>query len=326
MIAGTTLMLIVAAGCGTGGQEEEPADEAAGTTAGGGGGEGRDLNFAVVVHSDPAGSFWNVVTRGAEDAGEEFGVGVEVTGAEEGSEQAQLIDTALARNPDGMVISMANPDALEAAIGAVREAGIPFITINSGLDRSAEFGALTHVGQSEDVAGEAAGQRLADEGLSSVLCLVHEAGNIGLEQRCGGIAETFGGDVRNVQVNLNNLQEIQATVRSELAGNDQIDGVMALNPSVATAALAGIGESGRDVTLATFDLDSDVLEAVENGDILFAIDQQQYLQGYLPIEFLVLYRENLNTVGGGLPVLTGPGFVTEETAAQVAELVGQGTR
>lgn len=323
MIAGAAGLALVLASCGTGGQAPTDAGDGEG---GGAGGEKRDLHYAVIVHSQPDGSFWNVVKKGAEDAGAQYGVEVEVTGDPEGSRQAQLIDSAVAGDPDGIVVSMANPDALQGSLEAAEAAGIPVITINSGEDRSAELGALAHFGQSEGIAGEGVGEKLAEEGSEKVVCLIHEAGNVGLEERCEGVATGFGGEVLNVQVDLANPQGIQATVKSTLMGDDSIDTVVGLNPSVTTAALAGIEESGRDVKLASFDIDADVLQGIKDGSILFTVDQQQYLQGYLPIGMLVLYHDNGNTLGGGKPVLTGPAFIDAENVDAVSEYVERGTR
>jgi simple sugar transport system substrate-binding protein len=314
--------LLLFAGCGTGGQgtssQEENAPGAASQT--------RDLSYAVVIHGDPDGSFWNVVKRGAEDAAKQYGVKVEVTGNVEGAEQAKLIDSAVAKNPTGLVVSMANPDALQSALAAAKSKNIPFVTINSGLDKSAAFGAISHVGQTETVAGGGAGQQLKQAAGTNLVCLIHEAGNIGLEQRCKGAAETFGGQVQNLQVDLNNPQGIQSTVKSKLLGDKSINAVLALNPDVAVSALAGVKDAGSSAKVGAFDINADVLKAIQDGEILFTVDQQQYLQGYLPIGMLVLYHDNLNTVGGGLPVLTGPAFVTKDNVGPITDLVGKGTR
>ncbi|MFL0458197.1 sugar ABC transporter substrate-binding protein [Brachybacterium paraconglomeratum] len=322
MAVGAATLALVLTACGTGGKAPE---EAAGN-GDAAGGAARDLNYAVIIHGVPDGSFWNVVKKGAEDGGAQYGVNVDVTGDPEGSRQAQLIDSAVANDPDGIVVSMANPDALQGSIQAARDAGIPVVTINSGEDRSAEFGAIAHFGQSEGVAGESVGERLKEEGANKVVCLIHEAGNVGLEQRCQGVADGFGGEVQNLQVDLNNPQGIQATVESTLMGDESIDTVVGLNPSVTTAALAGVTETGRDIKVASFDIDTDVLAGIQDGSILFTVDQQQYLQGYLPIAMLVLYHDNGNTLGGGHPVLTGPAFVDAENVDQVAEFVEAGTR
>lgn len=314
--------LIALAGCGTGGQTPEPEQ----SDAGGGGGASRDLSYSVVIHGDPDGSFWNVVKKGAEDAGKQYGVKVEVTGNVEGSEQSKLIDSALAKKPTGLVVSMANPDALSSTLAKAKGDNVPFVTINSGADKSKEFGAIAHVGQTESVAGQGAGEQLKATGGKKMLCVIHEAGNIGLEQRCQGAAQTFGGQMEKVQVDLSNPQGIQSTIKSKLLGDTSIDTVLALNPDVAVAALAGLKDAGSTAKLATFDLNSDVLNSIGDGSILFAVDQQQYLQGYLPIAMLVLYHDNLNTVGGGLPVLTGPAFVTKDNVAAIKDLVAKGTR
>ncbi len=279
----------------------------------------------MVIHGPPDGSFWNVVKKGAEDAAKQYGVNVEITGDVEGAAQAKLIDAALAKKPTGLVVSMANPDALKSSLDAATSAGIPFVSINAGADESVAYGAIAHVGQTETVAGEGAGAEIK-AGAKKLLCIVHEAGNISLEQRCKGASETFGGEVEKLQVDLTNPQGGQSTVKSKLLGDPSFDGVLALNPDVAVAALAGVKDSGGTAKVGTFDINTGVLDAIKAGDILFAVDQQQYLQGYLPIAMLVLYHDNLNTIGGGAPVLTGPSFVTKDNVSTVADLVGKGTR
>ncbi|MFG1699835.1 sugar ABC transporter substrate-binding protein [Nonomuraea sp. NPDC049309] len=282
--------------------------------------------YAVITHASAGDSFWDVVKNGAEAAGKEYGVTVTYQGDGDPARQSQLIDQAVSEKVDGIVVSMANPDALKEAIGKAVAAKIPVVTINSGADRSKEFGAITHVGQSEDVAGRGAGEQLKAAGVTKLLCVIHEAGNVGLDQRCKGAEETLGGTVERLQVDVSNLADVTSKVAAKLQSDTQVDGVLALNPAVAMAARDAIKDAGSQAKLATFDLSADVVSAITDGEILFAVDQQQYLQGYLPITFLHLYKTNLNTVGGGLPVNTGPGFVTQENAAQVAELAEAGTR
>lgn len=304
--------------------------EESGSTDGGSGGSGGsagsgDLSIAVITHGGDGDAFWSVAQNGAEQAGEDLGVEVTYTSDGDAAAQARLIDNAVAQGVSGLVVSMANPDALQGSIEAAVEAGIPVITINSGEAESVEFGALAHVGQSEEVAGEGAGERFADEGATKLLCVIHEAGNIGLTQRCDGAASSFG-DVTTLQVDLNNPTDVQARIRGALQADPAIDGVLALNPQVATAAVSAADEAGSAAQVATFDLSADVIAGIQAGDILFAVDQQQYLQGYLPIVMIKLYIENANTIGGGLPVLTGPGFVDESNADDVAAYAERGTR
>jgi simple sugar transport system substrate-binding protein len=159
------------------------------------------------------------------------------------------------------------------------------------------------------------------------MCVIHEQGNIALEERCDGLEEGFDGDVTRLQVtgDADPTTSQQETVAA-LQADESIDAILAAGPVQAIVAVNAVAEVGRDVMIGNFDLSGDVIDAIENGEISFAIDQQQYLQGYLPVVFMYLQATNLNTVGGGMPILTGPGFVTQENAAQVRELAEAGTR
>jgi simple sugar transport system substrate-binding protein len=287
------------------------------------------LSFCLAVHDDPTGSFWSVVTRGAEDAAALYGADLTSGGSLDPVVQAQLVEDCVAQGVDGIVVSLANPDALRDSIKTAVDAGIPVITINSGVDVFKELGALTHVGQTELVAGQGAGLRFNDLGVSKVLCVIHEEGNVGLEERCDGLTETFTGEVERFNVATTGVADLagtSSTIQDKLISDDSIDAVLTLNPDVGIAARDAIAAAGTDQVLATFDLSPDVLQAILDGEIVFAIDQQQYLQGYLPIVFLALYNLNANVVGGGLPVLTGPGFVDASNAATVIDLAAAGTR
>ncbi len=304
-------------------------DEDGGNDAGndeGGGGGGSDFTFAVVTHASAGDAFWDVVQNGAEAAAEDLGVEVTYQGSGEPDEQAQFIEAAVSDEVDGIVVSLANPDAMREPLASAEEAGIPVITINSGENESASLGAITHVGQTETVAGQGAGEQLAEAGVTTLICVIHEPGNIGLEQRCEGATEGLGGTVENLQVDINDVAGAQTTIQSSLQADPSINGVLALNPAIGVAAVDAVAGAGSEAQIATFDLSGDVVSAIEDGSILFAVDQQQYLQGYVPIVLLKLYQENNNIMGGGLPVLTGPGFVTQENAATVADLAEAGTR
>jgi simple sugar transport system substrate-binding protein len=289
--------------------------------------QGGDLKIAVITHGS-GDSFWSVAKRGAEQAGKDLGVQVQYSeSANDPQKQAQLIDAAVTDKVDGIAVSAPNPDALREPLKAAVDAGIPVITLNSGQTDSADLGAITHVGQDETIAGEAAGQRLAEGGSQKLLCVIHEQGNIGLNQRCDGAAEGFGGEVENLQVK--GVEDISTTlteIQSKLESDDSIDTILTLNPDIAVAARDAVQGASSEAKLATFDLSGDVVSAIEAGEIEFAVDQQQYLQGYLPVVFLKLFNDNANTVGGGQPVLTGPGFVDKGNAATVKQLAEEGTR
>jgi len=311
-LAATTGLLL--AGCAGTGQETASPDT------------GGDLTFAVVTHSGPGDAFWDRVKSGAETAGDDYGATITYNSDADPAKQSQLIDNAVAQEVDGIVVSMANPDGVEDSVKKAVAAGIPVVTINSGIERSAEFGALTHIGQSETVAGEAVGTRLADEGLGNALCVIQEAGNVGLEDRCAAAAKTFGGTMTNLQVDGTNDADVKATIKSKLQADPSIDGVLTLGGQYAIDAVGAVEESGSDAKIGTFDLSEDVVSDVENGSILFAVDQQPYVQGFLGVTALQLFVTNGNVIGGGQPVYSGPAFVTKDNAAQVAEFAANGTR
>lgn len=296
------------------------------STAAGGGKGSYGYKIAVITHGAVGDSFWDVVKKGALQAGKDEGDKVTYESDGDPQKQSQLIDAAVNQKVDGLVVSMANPDALKGSIEKAVAAGIPVITINSGQDRSAEFGALAHVGQDETVAGQGAGTKLKEAGVKHAICVIQEAGNVGLEQRCAGAKSTLGGTVENIQVQNSDPAGAQAIIKAKLQQDKSIDGVLTLGPVIGAAALTAVQDSGSKAKLATFDLNADVTKAIADGKMLFAVDQQQYVQGYLPIVMLTLYKSNLNTVGGGKVVLTGPGYVTKDNATKVADLAKAGTR
>jgi simple sugar transport system substrate-binding protein len=318
--------LLLAAGCSDSNKVDNGTNNNGDTQAKTTNTANSNLTFAVVTHGSAGDKFWDVVKTGAQKAGSDLGVKVSYNSDGDPTKQSQLIDNAVSQKVSGLVVSMANPDALKSSIEKAVAAGIPVITINSGEARSAEFGAITHVGQSEDVAGQGAGGKLKEAGVTHLLCVIHEAGNIGLEQRCDGAKSTLGGTTENLQVDVGNLADASAKIKAKLQADKSINGVLTLNNGVAGAAVSAIKDAGSQAKLATFDLDSTVISDIKSGSILFAVDQQQYLQGYMPITLLYLYKTNLNIAGGGKPVLTGPGFVTKDNADQIATLAGQGTR
>ena len=235
------------------------------------------LVFGAAVHANPAeDSFWAVVQKGAQDAADRFGVTLQFNGNSDPAQQAQLVETYTANKVDGIIVSLANPDALKDAVTKAVAAGIPVITINSGVDVYKQFGALTHVGQTELVAGQGAGERFNTEGAKKVLCVVHEEANIALEQRCQGLQSTFKGTVERFSVATTGTRDAAGTVsaiQNKLISDISFDAVLTLNPVIAIAARDAIKAAKGTQKLATFDLSADVLKAIENGEILFAIDQ-----------------------------------------------------
>jgi simple sugar transport system substrate-binding protein len=292
----------------------------------GGGSGGYKYDIAVVTHGGTGDSFWSIVKAGAVQAGKDMGDKLTYESNGDPNTQSQQIDAAINRKPDGIVVSMANPAGVKAAVERAVAAGIPVITINAGQAESKSYGALTHIGSDEGVAGQAVGTELKKDGAKNVICVVQEAGNVSLEQRCAGVKATLGGTITNLQVDNNNLPGAQQIISAKLQQDKSIDGVVTLGAQVATVAEKAIASAGSKAKLATFDLNAEVAKAVVDGKILFAVDQQPYLQGYLAVVMLTQYKSNLNVLGGGQPVLTGPNLITKENAAAVLKLSAGGTR
>lgn len=292
----------------------------------------RPYRIVVVTHGQAADPFWSVVKNGVDQAGKDMRVTVEYQAPAtfDMVAMSQLIDAVVASNPDGLVVSIPDPDALGPSIKAAVAAGIPVISINSGSDVAEEFGVLAHIGQTEYEAGYGGGQRMAAAGATKALCVNHEVGNVALDLRCQGFTDAMaeaGGTVEVLAVDLADPTGSANRIAAALTADESINAMLTLGPGSALPALQALQDEqllGK-VLLATFDLSPEVLQAIRDGNMLFAIDQQQYMQGYLPIVYLTLYLENLNTPGAVL-IPTGPGFVTQETAAQVIEYAARGTR
>ncbi len=289
--------------------------------------QGGDLTFHMVTHSDD-GPFWSVVKRGMDDACAAVGVNcVWSPSVNTPEKQVQDIDAAIAAASDGIAISLASPDQVGPAAERVVAAGIPLYTLNSGLDFYKALGAVTHIGQTEFVAGQGAGERFNALGVSHVLCARQEQSNVGLEERCAGLADTFSGQVTSEFGGLDNdIPAQEAAIAAILAADPSIDAILGVGPPIAISALNASETAGRGAAIGGFDLTPEILDAIETGTIAFTVDQQQYLQGYLPIILMFLQATNQNTAGGGLPILTGPGFVTSDNATEVKDLSAQGTR
>ena len=285
-----------------------------------------DFRIDVITHGAPGDSFWDVVKAGADQAAEDTGVDMHYSNDPDPGKQSTLIDNAVAADTDGLVISMANPPALEDSIKKAVAAGVPVITINSGIDDWQDFGAITHVGQSETLAGKAAGEQLTEAGLTNVICVIQEAGNVALEDRCAGAKSTFSGDMTNLQADNTDLQKSQSTIEAKLQQDDSIDGILTLGGDMEGAAVAAIDTVGSDITLGTFDLNATVAQDVLDGKALFAIDQQPYVQGYLGVTGIYLKLLNGNDIGGGQPVYSGPAIITKDNAQAVLDFANNGTR
>lgn len=283
-------------------------------------------DIIVVSHGQANDAFWSVVKNGVSLAAEHTGANVEYRAPEtfDMVAMSQLIEAAVNQEPDGLVVSIPDGDALGPSIERAVAAGIPVISMNSGSDIARELGAELHVGQSEYDAGKAAGEKLAEMGGTKAICVNHEVGNVALDLRCQGFEDGFGGAV-TVLPTSNDPTEIESKVNAALASDEDVDTVMALGAGTAgEPTVAAALSSGRDVQVASFDLSPNFLQSIVDGDAAFAVDQQQFLQGYLPVIFLAMHAELGMIPGGDVP--SGPNLITADKAAQVIELSAKGMR
>ncbi len=284
---------------------------------------------AVVTHGD-TGSFWSVFKKGVDQAASDLkarGVSVsQVYANNDVSKQVAGLNQAIAAKVNVIATSVPDASALKDPLTRAASRGIEIITVNSGLGAFDSLKTyMVHVGQTEDVAGQGAGKVFNTAGAKNLVVVIHEASNSGLTQRAAGAKKTFTGTTKVLVIPnaTSDLPGTQQKISAYFKANPKTDAFLGLNPDVTVAALNAVPSKTK---VGTFDLNPQVIPDIQAGKILFAIDQQQYLQGYLPVVFAYLFVTNLNTVGNGAPVLTGPGIVNKANAAKVAALAKQGTR
>jgi simple sugar transport system substrate-binding protein len=329
------VVALFAAAC----QAATPSGSGGAAAAAGGGPDGAlvkrsDIKIEIVTHGQAQDGFWGVVRNGVKAGAAQMGVTANYSapGAESDMPgMVSLIDAAVAKKPTGLVVSIPNADALGPAIQKAVAAGIPVVSMNSGSDVFKKLGVLVHVGQTEFEAGLGAGQRFKDAGVKNAVCFNQEVGNQALTLRCNGFFKGLTGSDTPGKILTGKISDpagMQSTIAAAIQSDPTIDGILTLGPSVAKPALDAVGASGKKIHLATFDLSADVLTAIKDGKMDFAIDQQQFLQGYLPIVILTNYAEtkNLPTGNGEGLIMTGPGFVTQKDAADVIALAAKGLR
>ncbi|MFD5703408.1 sugar ABC transporter substrate-binding protein [Streptomyces lasiicapitis] len=281
---------------------------------------------AMITHSGDGDTFWDIVQNGAKQAAVKDNINFLYSHDDEAQQQAQLVDAAIDKKVDGIIVTLAKPDAMKAAVARAKKAGIPVITVNSGSEESKEFGALAHIGQDETIAGEAVGEELTKRGKKKALCILHEQGNVGHEQRCDGAKSTFKGKMQNLYVTGTNMPDVQSSIEAKLQADKDIDAVVTLGAPFADTAVKAKEGADSKAEIDTFDLNEKVAAGLKSGTLGFAVDQQPYLQGYEAVDLLWLYKYNADVLGGGKPVLTGPQIITKDQAAELEDYAKRGTR
>ncbi|MFE5401765.1 sugar ABC transporter substrate-binding protein [Streptomyces sp. NPDC056580] len=325
VVAVAAAAALTLAGCssGSGGKKAEEG----GSGASAGKANTPRMTVALVTHQSPGDTFWDIVRKGAEAAAAKDNIKLVYSHDPDAGRQAGLVQNAVDQKVDGIAVTLAKPDAMKDVVGKAGAAGIPVVGLNSGLSDWKKLGLLQFFGQDETVAGEAFGKKLNEVGAEKAVCVIQEQGNIGLTQRCDGLRRTFSGTTENLYVNGADMPSVKSTITAKLKQDKSIDHVVTLGAPFALTAVQSVDDAGSKARIATFDLNKNLTAAVKKGTIQFAVDQQPYLQGYLAIDSLWLYRTNGNYSGGGeQPVLTGPAFVDRSNVDKVAEFAAKGTR
>ncbi|MYT30424.1 sugar ABC transporter substrate-binding protein [Streptomyces sp. MspMP-M5] len=314
------------AGCSSTGGKRAEEERAAQTAGGKAAVHTPRWTFAMVTHSGDGDTFWDIVQNGARQAAVKDNINFVYAHDKEAQRQSQLVQSYIDQKVDGLIVSLAKPDAMKDVVLKAEKAGIPVVTVNSGAEESKAFGALTHIGQDETVAGEAVGEELTKRGKKKALCVLHEQGNVGHEQRCDGAAKTFKGELQKLYVDGTNMPDVEASIESKLQADPSIDAVVTLGAPFAPTAVQAREQAGSKAEVDTFDLNAQVAKGLKDGSLGFAVDQQPYLQGYQAVDLLWLYKYNADMLGGGKPVLTGPQVITKKDAAALQEYTQRGTR
>jgi simple sugar transport system substrate-binding protein len=300
------------------------------TSNGGGMGAGQAntprMTVAMITHEVPGDSFWDLIRKGAQTAADKDNIELRYSNDPEAPAQANLVQSAIDSKVDGIALTLAKPDAVAPAVKTALAAGIPVVAFNSGFDNFKAMGVQEYFGQDEKLAGVAAGEKLNTDGAKKIICVIQEQGQVALESRCAGVKQGFKGDMEILNVNSKDMPSVESTITAKLQQDPTVDHVVALGAPIALTAVQSVGNANSSAKVVTFDTNAALVDAIKAGKVQWAVDQQPFLQGYLAIDSLWLFKNNKNLIGGGQPTLTGPSFIDQGNIDAVAELAKAGTR
>ena len=306
---------VVLAACSSQGGAANQAPAPSGGAAGGDT-SGSAFTFQMITHEQAGDAFWDKIRAGAQDAANAHGITLQYSNNENGPEQATLVQNAIDSKVSGIAVTLSSADAVVPVVQKAVAAGIPVVAFNQGIDQYKDAGAKMYFGSDESLAGQTAGQKITADGGGKTLCIIQAQGSVALEARCAGVKSGFA-NTENLQVNGADQPSVQATINAKLVQDPSITHIVTLGAPIASAALAAQTEAGTTAKLITFDLNQDVAQAIQDGKVQFAVDQQPYVQGYMAVTSLWMNLTNGNDMGGGQPVLTGPSLVDSTNIAQI---------
>jgi simple sugar transport system substrate-binding protein len=293
--------------------------------SGGGAGDNSGYTIAMITHEQPGDTFWDKIKAGAQQAAKNEGVNLKYSADPDATKQATLIQSAVTAKVDAIATTLVTPDALAGAVKSATSAGIPVVGFNSGIGDYQRLGASMYFGSDENLAGTAAGKRIAAAGAKHPLCVIQAQGSVALEARCAGVKAAVPG-TENINVNGADDSAVVSTLQAKLSQDKSIDYIVTLGAPIAIDAEKAMDASGSDAKLITFDLNIQAAKDIQDGKIEFSIDQQPYVQGFLAVTSLYLTLKNGNDIGGGRAVLTGPSFVDKSNIDKIVPFAQKNTR
>ncbi|MGY1681684.1 substrate-binding domain-containing protein [Geodermatophilus sp. SYSU D01176] len=316
VVAVTAATVAVAACSSEGGAQNAP---------GGGGGGGGDYTIGMITHEAPGDAFWDKIRAGANAAADNLGITLNYSNAPSAGEQATLVQNQVDSGVDGIAVTLAYVDAVGPAAQSAVQEGIPVVAFNSGINDYMNYDIPMYFGSNEQLAGRTVGERIGADGGQKALCVIQEQGHVALETRCAGVTEGFP-NTEILYVQGTDLPSVQQTIGSSLQTDPSVTHIVTLGAQVAQAAQAAKTDTQSQAEIVTFDLNPEVAQAIQAGDIAFSVDQQPYVQGYMAVQALYLNLTNGNDIGGGQPVLTGPSIVDESNIDVILPYAENNTR
>jgi simple sugar transport system substrate-binding protein len=317
------VLLLVAAACSSSGGKQEEQQAA---TGGAGKANTPEITVAMITHGAPGDTFWDIIRKGAQAAAAKDNVKFQYSSDPDSGKQATLIQSAIDAKVDGIAVTIPDPPAIAPAVKKAINAGIPVVAFNAGIGQYQASGAMSYFGSDESLAGETGGKRASDDGFKNLLCVIQFQGQVQLEARCDGVKKTFTGKWSKIYVNGSDLPSVRTTISAKLKQDKGIDFIVTLGAPIALNAIDAAKDAGSSAKVGTFDFNPQIPPKINSGDLQWAIDQQPYLQGYLSVDSLWLYKVNGNVLGGGQATLTGPFLVDKSNIEVVGKFAEGGTR
>jgi len=276
------------------------------TTAGGGGNypSHPKYNFVFVNHvtTNP---FFVPTQYGIQDACALINCTFQWTGSDNSivTDMVNAMNTAIAAKADGIAVAIIDPTAFNAPVQNALSAGIPVVSYNADAPASSNNARLAYIGQDLYQSGVAMGQRIVSLVPSGDIAgFIATPGSLNIQPRIDGAKaaiQASGKPINFVEIatGAQTTDELSA-IEAYYLGHQSLKGMV----SVDGGSTQGLGQimdkynlQSKGIHAGGFDLEPITLQEVKKGNLDFTIDQQPYLQGFIPVLQLFLYK-----LSGGL--------------------------